>query len=98
MRRYLAAVALALTLTGCGDGIDTGYVTGTTYTPPRDIMHFQCGAYDTKGLCTAQMPIWTHYPEEWRLDLREGDKRGWVTVDKPTYHRYDVGTHYPDPR
>lgn len=96
--RGIAVLALLAVLAGCGDGINTGYITKRTYTPAHDDMHFQCAAYDARGICTVQMPVWDHYDAEWRFDLREGDKTGWVTVDEKTFGRYDVGAHYPDPR
>lgn len=47
-------------------------------------------------------------PDRWKLFLENCDKKddkgktecrdGWKTVDQTTYHKYEVGNHYPDAR
>lgn len=90
------AASTVLVLAGCGDGIRTGIVTSKDHSPAQDIPRVQCIVVG-KNPCVP-VTVVDHYNENWRLNLRDGDKAGWVDVDQATYGRYDVGGHYPDPR
>jgi len=97
-----AALLAALALAGCGSDIDSGYVTKKIY--EREWVETQydrvCTAYGTNGMCKTwiNMPRTINHPPQWRLDLKQGDKTGYVYVAQLTFDRYQVGDHYPEPR
>lgn len=99
--RYLASLALAAVLmAGCGSDIESGYVTRKTHEAAHAETRYvsRCGATDPKtGVCkrTESVPQYIPYPEQWRLELMDGDATGYVYVPQVTWDRYNVGDHYP---
>lgn len=105
MKSALAAHAalLALLAAGCGSDIDTGYVTQKVYEPQWTETQYTniCLARNPKTqACTNNIrtPHYITHPPEWRLNLKEADKKGYAYVAQETFDRYRVGDHYPDPR
>ncbi|WP_434315879.1 hypothetical protein [Leifsonia sp. P73] len=95
--RVFIAVAVALvvganvliSLTGCS-AISSGTITRKEYRPAYETSVLTCGAYGKYG-CTLWIPIPEHEPASYRLDIRNGDKSGWVDVDQTTYDQEKVG-------
>lgn len=102
---YTITVTLIAALSGCsfGDGISAGYVTSKKYDKPYVSTEYEhtCAAYDPKTFaCTVPIvtPRTVNHPANWRLYLKDGDKRGWVDVDETAFSKFTTGMHYPDPR
>lgn len=98
MKKLLAAGAALLTvlvLSGCGSSISEGTVTSKDYDPEYQYITMQCMSYNKDGMCTVQIPVTHTYPESWTLNLRDGDKEGYVNVSPGEYESYKVGDHYP---
>ena len=86
---------LGLALVGCGSSISAGTVTEKSYSPEYQYMTQQCAGYNKDGACTVWMPIWHTMPESFTLDLRDGEKDGYVRVSEAEYESYEVGDYYP---
>lgn len=101
--RHLAPLALvAALLAGCGSDIDQGFVTGKRHEPEWTETRWNetCLAYDKNGLCRNKVrtPQYIPHPEQWRLDLRDGELTGYVYVPPQTWDHYQVGDFFPEPR
>lgn len=101
MRKALAAlsaVTLALVLAGCS-AISTGTVTSKDYDPAwqQTVYDYHCMSRNKDGVCTYNAPIprTVYYPESYTLNLKDGEKTGWVNVSEGEYEDYEVGDHYP---
>jgi hypothetical protein len=90
-----AALAGALTLTGCGSDIEHGTITGKKYVPEHEWTYLQpitmqqCSGSGTSQVCTTvvtgYIPIDMSDPACWRLNLRDGKKTGYVCVSKSAW-------------
>lgn len=95
MKRLSAVglIALALLLSACSS-ISSGIITDKVSEPGHYWTTQQCVSYNAKGVCTVWMPQ-THYDDpDWRFDIRDGDKSGWVYVSEDTFNRYEVGDYF----
>lgn len=102
MKRLILLLPLVF-LFGCG-GIDSGTVTKRVYEPEREYLMFipipvgqTCSGTGTTQVCTPNMipfPYWITDSEDYVLNLRSGEEKGKVYVDKATYEKTTVGDHY----
>jgi hypothetical protein len=96
-KALLVLVGAALVLSGCSS-IHAGKITNKHYEPPSTWVTMDCKMYrtDSKGVMTcAYYGPTTHYSgPDWRFDLQDGEKTGWVHVDETTYNQYAVGDWY----
>lgn len=95
---------------GCEDPVymSEGYVTSKKYEPPwvEITPSTSCIIYKSDFTCAMYSTTYntTNHEEEYSFQLEDKnaeDKRlrkGWINVDKQTYHEYAVGMHYPDAR
>jgi hypothetical protein len=96
-----AALLGALALTGCGSDIEHGEITGKKYVPEetstymQPITTVQCSGSGTSQVCqsviTGYIPIESTDPECWRLNLRDGEKTGWVCVSEKAWDKAKKG-------
>ncbi|MDQ1111199.1 hypothetical protein QE418_000647 [Microbacterium testaceum] len=87
-----AGLAVALAgLTGCS-AISAGTVTDKHSRPGYFYTTTSCRTVNKTTTCTPST-LWM--PPTWRLDLRDGEKSGWVNVSNATFDRYQVGEVYP---
>ena len=89
-------VFLGLLLSACSS-ISSGYVTSKEYHASYTYMTMQCSYYNSKGLCQSWIYLQHVMPEEWVLNLKDGDKTGWANVDPSTYEKYEVGDYFGRP-
>jgi len=84
---------LILLLTGCSS-IDQGYITSKDYSPSYMYYRQTCVSYNENGGCRQyiQQPIYV--PENFRFNLEQGEKTGWVNVPEHEYSSYEVGDYY----
>lgn len=94
-RKLLAIAAAVLLLSGCSS-ISSGYVTKKAHEPAYTYSQMICSGYSSKGYCTIWVPIIHNVPDHWRLDLKNGDKTGWVYVSPQTFNDIKVGDVYND--
>lgn len=97
MRRLAVCAALALILTACGEGdLKAGAVTGRSHEAAHDetvmMPHYMTTCSGKPVMCRQQLigffPITTHYPECWRVDFHDGERKGHAC----TTHRRWLGT------
>lgn len=107
MKRILALLALAISgfIIGCG-GIESGTVVGKEYDDPDSWVYMSpiwvpgtCSGTGTTRTCTPStltgyIPIPMHDGPHWRLKLRDGDKKGRVSVDQETWNHVEIGQHW----
>lgn len=84
------AVILALALAGCSS-ISSGTITDKVHEPAHYNTSQVCHMAGKVMICT---PVKTYDDEDWRFDLREGDKEGWVYVTQETFDSYDIGNYW----
>jgi hypothetical protein len=99
-----AALAGALTLTGCGSDISHGTITGKKYEPAETYTYMQpitmpqCSGSGTSQICTTTVvgyvPITSTDPECWRLNLSDGKKTGHVCVSKEAWNKAKKGEQW----
>ena len=92
MKKFVAIAIFILMLSGCSS-ISSGYITKKTYEPSYTYSVMVCSVY-IKSQCAAYTPIIETEPEHWKFDLKNGDKIGWVYVDKDVYDDMNVGDVY----
>lgn len=86
--------AVALTLSACSS-ISSGTITKKIDEPGHTVTSVICHLVGKITICT---PYTTYDDEDWRFDLRSGDKTGWVYVSHETFDAYEVGDRYDDKR
>jgi hypothetical protein len=97
-----AALAGALTLTGCGsDGISHGTITSKRYVPEEHWTYLQpiyithCYPVGKTTSCTqtisGYIPVQMTDPSCWRLDLRDDKKTGHVCVSEAAWNKAKTG-------
>lgn len=100
-RRWTAALAVATAvLVGCSNPPKSGEVTAKSYEKAYDYYTQMCVVYGKYG-CTMYMPLLNHEPEHWLLEVRDdadAEHVGNVEVNADIWQRYNVGSHWPDPR
>lgn len=89
---------------GCG-GIDSGTVVKHEYQPEHT--YFMMMPIQTGSICSGNpptctpiygmFPFWIHDDEDYVLHLRDGDKKGSVTVSREVYEATKDGDHYGKP-
>lgn len=89
----LALVAAAVILAGCSS-ISAGTITNKVAEPGSYVTTQYCASYNKQGVCTVWMPQTTYDDPDWRFDIRDGDKSGWVYVSQDTFDRYEVGDYF----
>lgn len=91
--KILAALlaASALLIAGCS-AIDHGTITGKRTNPGYFVSTTSCRTSGKSTVCT---PSTYWQPPTWRLDLRLGEKTGWVYVGQGAFDGYNVGEVYP---
>lgn len=92
-KRVLVGVLLILALAGCSP-ISAGHITNKVYEAPYDYLTYSCASYNKDGFCTVNIPIWHHVDAQYRFDLEQADKTGWVYVNEPTFNSYEIGDFY----
>lgn len=96
MRRILPVVGVILAasvLTACSS-ISSGTITSKRYEPGYYYTTEVCTSYGKYG-CQMYVPMQEYQPAEYRLNLEQAGKTGWVDVDQSTYDRARVGSLYP---
>ena len=88
-------IAAPLLLAGCS-APERGQVMARHYEAPYTWIQMQCAGYNSKGICTAYIPIFHNEPERWILTLRDGDDEGDRAVGKAAYPNCEIGSVYPD--
>lgn len=79
-----ATVALALTaLVGCSS-ISAGTITGKEHEPRRTYF------------CSVKPLIFCTDDEDWRFNIADGEKDGYVYVSPETFDRYNVGDYFEE--
>jgi len=85
---------------------DPGHMEGAVRSRPGGM---RCTS-DSKGRTSCTPDIVTYWepndhwvPDRWQLKLencysQEGCRADWVTVSEETFTRFEVGSHYPEPR
>lgn len=83
----IAAVSLAVALSGCVERDVAGVVADKDYRAAYSwVQIVPCGK--------SFIPM-THYvPERWRLLVESDDGECWVSVDETTFHEVEVGDWY----
>jgi hypothetical protein len=99
-----AALAGALTLTGCGSDVEHGEITSKKYVPENSWTYMQpittqqCTGSGTSQICqsivTGYIPIDMSDPECWRLNLRDGDETGHVCVSEKAWNKASKGDQW----
>lgn len=93
----LAVAAAAGALAGCS-AISEGTITDKHFRAAYDTTYYmnQCMSYRSDGSCSVSIPVphTAHHPDRWTLDLRAGEKDGWVEVSQATYDMYKIGDYY----
>jgi hypothetical protein len=89
---------------GCG-GIDSGTVVRHEHQPENT--YFMMMPIQTGSVCSGNpptctpiygmFPFWIHDDEDFVLHLRDGDKKGSVTVSREVYEATKDGEHYGKP-
>jgi hypothetical protein len=95
----VAALAAAV-LAGCSDPPKSGEVTAKSYEAAYDYYTSICVSYGKYG-CNVSMPLLNHEPEHWVFKVRDDadpEHVGKVEVNADIFNRYDIGSHWPDPR
>lgn len=86
---FVIGLFVFLGLSMWANSIEAGYVINKGHQDP-----YYTSQCDAKGKNC--YPV--YHPESWSLELSENDDTGWVSVSEYTWHQYDVGEHYPDPK
>ena len=91
--KILAALLAAsvLLIAGCSP-TSTGTITGKSTNPGHFVSTTSCHPSGKTTVCTPSI-YWQ--PPTWRLDLRRGEKTGWVYVGQAEFDSYSVGEVYP---
>lgn len=94
------------------DGFETYYVPEMQCRSVSEY-DYASKTYETRQVCDTQPvahqryePHYQYVQDAWRLRLEdckiEHEKkkchRGWKRVDETTFHAYEIGQHYPDPK
>lgn len=97
MRKLLIGCALVLSVAACGESIpplEAGTVTDkrhydevTNYIPVY--------TFNDKGVITGFYVEEEYHPEEWILDIRDGDRTGVMSVGPQTWNLFQEGMPYP---
>lgn len=96
MRRAALVLAAVLVLAGC-DNATSGTVTNKWIDPAHTDVWFQCMAYDGKGNCTMNMPMFDQVPTRYVVEFHNvtDDEDGSALVTPEAYDTYQVGVQYP---
>lgn len=93
MRYRTLVIAASIAALAACSSLESGDVIQKDYRAGH--METQTSTYCNGSTCTPVTHlIWVG--PQWELKLRNGDETDWVSVDETTYHRYYIGTHYPD--
>lgn len=87
---FSALVVAGLVLTGCSS-ISAGTITNKVYEPGHYYSTMVCTPVGKVTVCN---PINQYDDEDWRFDIREGDKDGFVYVTEDTFNQYEVGDYF----
>ena len=91
-----AFILLLIILTGCST-IQSGTIEKKVVHPAYTWVQYICGGYNSKGICTVQVPIFHSEPETYSFDIREGEETGFVYVGYSVFVEYEVGDYYREP-
>lgn len=91
-RAAVALIALGLALTGCS-ALSSGEITRKTYEEGHWGSIIICR---TTGKVTNCFPQPVYDDPDWRFELREGEKTGWVHVTEDTFNAYEVGDYFEE--
>lgn len=96
MKRIAALIIGCLMLAGC-DMATAGTVTNKWIQPAHDDIWFVCAGYDSKGMCTVNVPMIDHIPTRYIVEFHNEaeDEDGSAYVDEKRYDGIQVGQWYP---
>lgn len=93
MKKTLTVLlASILFLTGCSQ-ISSGTITKKEHEPGNYYITTICNLVGKVTVCT---PITQYDNEDWRFDIHEGDKDGFVYVTPETFDSYEVGDYFKE--
>jgi len=95
LRRAVLIAGLALTASACAEP-ESGVVYARYHYDQYQWVQMVCASYNSKGMCTVQIPVIQTEPERWSLGLQNGDDRGTRSVSEHEYMSCDVGDDYPN--
>lgn len=89
-RKLVALAALALLLTGCSSSISSGTITAKVHEPGHYYSSQVCNLIGKVMVCT---PITSYDDEDWRFDIVDGEKTGYIYVTKESFDKFEVGDY-----
>jgi len=94
MAGVLAAFFAALALTGCNT-VKSGEIVAKEHEPERTYVRSYPMCFFAGKVSVCSRSFWVvRDDEDWKLRLRDGEKKGWVFVDHATWEQADIGTHF----
>lgn len=103
--RLLVLAAFVIVLAGCGGGLDSGNVTAKSEIAAHDETRLFPLVISTGKVTTVILVPWiVHYPDAWRLELRDclsnapKCKTGHIYVSEETYRDTRIGAWYAPQR
>jgi hypothetical protein len=88
------ATGLILAVGACAEP-ESGVVYARYHYDEYQWVQMVCTAYNSRGICTVQVPIIQTEPERWSLGLQNGDDRGTRSVSEREYISCHEGDDYP---